>query len=206
MPHNRTAAACTILALTASGLLVATPTNAHVADMAKTTKSFKYKCKVKAGGMVINPAAVKTTVSAKLPSSIEAGSTLRRRAVTVKVAMPDVIRDNAVSVLRAKKASGSAPKAHLGVKINKSTSKVAVKNLTAPKRKIPRKGTWTITAKGKVGKVRIPAKASGSAKISVPKRLRIKAKLFRRNGSKLKAGLTCKAPKKRVFGTVSISG
>ncbi|UYM07209.1 DUF6801 domain-containing protein [Solicola gregarius] len=207
MPRHRTAIVCTSVALAASGTLIAG--TAHAAnDAAKTTDSYAYQCKIKAGGFVIDPAKVKVTMSAKLPGSVDAGSTIGKRKVHVTLRMPEVIRDNAVSVLRARKANGSARDAHVDVRIAKKTDQIPVKGLHAKKRRIPRKAgaVWNIHATGKVAAIKVPKNASGKAKVSVPKRLRVKANLFRRNGSKIKASMACKAPKDRAFDTIKITG
>lgn len=206
MARHRTLIAATSIALAASGLLAASAPAAYAADSAKTTKSFTYKCKIKAGGLSINPADVKVTVRARLPGSVEAGSTIGKRRLRVTLRMPEVIRDNAVNILRARTARGSAQRAHVVVKIGKERSQVRVKRLRAQERRIPRRGTWRIKATGTMAAVQVPKGASGAARILVPKRLRVKAKLFRRNGSKIRATMACKAPKRRAFETITITG
>lgn len=208
MPRHRTAIVCTSVALAASAALVAGPAQATAADNARTTESYGYKCKIKAGGFMINPAKVKVTVSAKLPGSVDAGSTIGKRKVQVSLRMPEVLRDNAVSVLHARKANGSARKAHVDVKIGKTAYQIPVKGLSAKKRRIPRKAgaAWNVRASGTIAAIKVPKSASGKAKVSVPKKLNVKANLFRRNGSKIKATMACKAPKKRAFDTIKING
>lgn len=205
MSRTRAVATSASLVLIASAV-VATAAPAS-ADSARTTGSYDYRCKIKAGGFSVSPAKVRVTVSAKVPKRVEAGSKVGKRRVRVTLRVPEVVRDNAVNILGARKASGHARGATMHVKVGKSRYRVPVKHLRAKKARIPRRSgaTWKIRARGTLSAFKIPKKASGKAKISVPKRLDVRAKLYRRNGSTFKGSLRCKAPKNRRFATVRIT-
>lgn len=201
------------LALSASGALllgtvvVTGPPGTAAAPAEATKESYGYKCKIRAGGFSVNPAKVKVTVRAKLPGSVKAGSKIGKRPIRVTLRLPEEVRLNAVDILKARKAKGKAIKPNVGVKINKKHYQVPVKSLNAKKARIPRKNgaAWRMRAKGTVSAFKVPKSAHGKAKVSVPKRLRVKAKLYRRNGSKINASMKCRAPKDRGFGTVEIT-
>ncbi|MGH3357629.1 MAG: DUF6801 domain-containing protein [Nocardioidaceae bacterium] len=199
------------LAVAASGVLVAgvvsTTATAGTFASASVQKSYVYKCNIKAGGFGINPAKVKVSVAAKVPRSVEAGSTIGSRSIKVALRMPEEVRLNAVDILHARKASGRALRPSVGVKIGTTRYRVPVKGLNARKARIPRRNgaTWKIHAQGRVAAVRVPKNARGRAKVSVPRRLNVNATLFRRNGSRIKGTMRCKAPDDRWFGTVQIT-
>lgn len=202
------------LVLSASGaLLLGTvvsgpPGTADTAPaVGKVVKSYAYKCKIRAGGFGINPAKVKVTVKAKLPGSVPAGSTIGSRPIRVTLRLPEVVRLNAYDILKARKASGRAIDPYVGVKLGERHHRIPVKSLNAPKERIPRKegAPWRMHARGTVAAFAVPKSARGKARISVPRRLRVKAKLYRRNGSRIRASMRCRAPERRGFGTVRIT-
>lgn len=207
MPRVRAIAASASLALTASALVATAPPASADSDSARTTGAFNYRCKVKAGGFFINPAKVRITVSANVPKKVAAGSKIGKRRVRVTLRMPEIIRDNAVNVLHARKSSGRAPGAVVHAKVGKTRERVPIRRLRAKRARIPRKprAAWNLRARGTIAAIKVPKKASGKVKVFVPKRLRVRATLYRRNGSKIKGSLRCKAPKQRKFATVKIT-
>lgn len=195
----------TLTAGVATAVLAAGTTTA---DAAKVQKSYAYKCSFKAGGFSISPTKVKGTVSAKLPGSVKAGSTISKRAISVKLRMPEVVRANVVDSLNATLASGKAVNPYVGLRYSGEQFRIPIRKLAASKARIPAKrgSNWSIRAKGTVGPITVPKGTSGKAKLSVPKKLSVKAKLYRKNGKAMKASMKCKAPKNRAFATVKIQG
>ncbi|MGH3357628.1 MAG: DUF6801 domain-containing protein [Nocardioidaceae bacterium] len=201
------------LVMTASSAMLATAATVGVvggttvsADAATVSKGYAYKCKATAGGTELGTQKVKVRVKTKLPAKIKAGNKLARRPISVSLRLPESLRKAATEVLMATHASGRSGDAALGVKIGKRMSKADINRLKAKKAPIPAEegAAWKVKAKGQLEAIKVPNKAKGKVRLSVPKRFHVAAKLYRKDGSTVKSQLTCKGPKKRGYDSIRI--
>lgn len=201
------------MVVTASGALLASAATVGVvggttvaADAAPAKGTYAYKCKANVGGNPVGTAKVKVTVKTKLPAKVKRGKKLAKRPISVSLRLPENLRQGA-RALGATHASGKVRGAALNVKIGKLSRKAKISDLKAKKAKIPTQAgkPWKVKAKGKLAAIKVPNKTKAKkVKLSVPKRFKATAKLYRKDGAPIKANLSCKGPKKRGFDSVKI--
>ncbi|UYM05332.1 DUF6801 domain-containing protein [Solicola gregarius] len=199
------------LALT-GGALGAGPVNAQNAstDSARTTtiskKGVKYKCKATnsvVDQIVGGPQQFLIDGKLVFKGKFKPGTKIRSGAQRLTLVLPKKLVRKVRKDLKVKRVKGSAKmswdfKAKPG-----GVTKVPVKGLRSPWRKVPKKGTMRIPVKGTAGSYKIK-KGTKNVKLYAPKRFLIHARLAPPVlGSVKKTDLRCKFNgKSRKLGTL----
>lgn len=203
----------TLVAGTIAGAVIgaAAPATAKPGISVDVTHNFNSMCRVTIGDLHI-PALqrVKASMATTVEAPLVPGSIQPAHDVSVTLTMPNTLK-NAASALRITHAEGHSPDSAVNIKLpiappgddTTVTNRIALKNLAAPKARIPKKGKWKIVSTGTVPKIEVPGFAGNgsstggdTAQFSLPSKFTIKAKLSsRKTGKSYKSTMKCKVDK-----------
>ncbi|UPK74911.1 Ig-like domain-containing protein [Nocardioidaceae bacterium SCSIO 66511] len=180
----------TLVAGAVAGTVVGTTGSANAAEV-PLDHTFVSSCNVNVGGdLNLGNYDIDFEMNTKAEVPLVPGADNAKQDVSIKLTMPEKLHNATVNLIKATHASGGSPDSAVNLTLpiaggTKVTERIALKDLTAPKAKIPAVGTpWEITSTGVVPKQHVPGFAGGGegnpsfAALRLAPKFTIKSTLF----------------------------
>ncbi|UYM07212.1 Ig-like domain-containing protein [Solicola gregarius] len=184
-----TALSGTLVAGAVAGTVVGAAGPAAAAEV-PIEHEFTSTCNVNVGGdLNLGDYDIEFSMATTAEVPLVPGADNPKQDVSVMLTMPEKLHAATVNLIKATHASGGSPNSAVNLTLpiaggTKVTERIALKNLTAPKKKIPALGNpWTITSTGVVPKQHVPGfagagDAPSNAALKLAPKFTIKSTLF----------------------------